>query len=81
MTDSVDESCLSFKNDILPFFRPGDIQCMSFRRVQLDSLESVRKNANLILDVLEEGFMPPDAPWPPERISIFRTWVDQGMMP
>jgi hypothetical protein len=28
--------------------------------------------------VVSSGEMPPDAPWPPEWVSLFKEWMDAG---
>jgi hypothetical protein len=41
--------------------------------------EEVRDHAEDILDRLEEGDMPCDAPWSDEHVETFRAWMDAGM--
>jgi hypothetical protein len=35
-------------------------------------------NARNVYDQAAAGAMPPDAPWPPDRISLFKKWMDEG---
>jgi hypothetical protein len=41
----------------------------------------VRGHASDILDRVQNGTMPCDGAWPPERVQVFRGWVDSGMAP
>ena len=67
----------SFERDIRPLFRPQDISAMDFV-FDLSSYDDVRTYAEDIYDRLEEGTMPCDAPWPPDRVRAFREWIDSG---
>lgn len=67
----------SFENDIKPLFRASDREEMDFV-FDLWSLDDVKANAASILERLEDGTMPCDAPWDELRIQQFRTWIDQG---
>jgi hypothetical protein len=69
-----------FTADIAPLFRPMDIESMQ-DSFDLASFEDVRANAQIILDAVATEFMPCDEPWPPERVDLFRRWVDGGMLP
>lgn len=68
----------SFQQDILPLFRPEDIDEMSFA-FDLSSYEEVRDNADEIHSRLADGTMPCDGPWPPDDVEKFRLWIDAGM--
>jgi hypothetical protein len=70
----------SFASDIRPLFRDGDIQCMVAGGVHLDDFAwmSVPANAHSVYDSVSAGTMPPDAPWPPEQVSLFKRWMDEG---
>ena len=70
----------SFQTDIRPLFREYDRENMDYS-FDLWEYDDVKDNADDILDRLEEGDMPCDAPWPEERIALFRQWVDEGMEP
>jgi len=40
---------------------------------------STPSNANRVLDALESGHMPPNSPWPQEKIDVYRAWIKGGM--
>lgn len=67
-----------FAADIAPLFRPGDRDAM-LDSFDLAAVADVRANAQDILDAVDTHFMPCDGPWPPERVELFRRWVDGGM--
>ena len=67
----------SFARDIAPLFRDDDVDTMSFA-FDLRSHEDVTANADVILQRLEDGSMPCDAPWPPADVERFRAWIDAG---
>ena len=71
---------LSFKTDIRPLFREGDVECMTPAGVLLDDAAwmCVAANAQLVYGAVSSGTMPPDAPWPPDRVSLFKRWMDAG---
>jgi hypothetical protein len=71
---------LSFATDIRPLFRDGDIKCMGRAGVNLDDPAWMRvpANAQNVYDQVSAGTMPPDARWPPDRISLFKKWMDAG---
>jgi hypothetical protein len=71
---------LSFVTDIRPLFRKGDIQCMEPAGVKLDdpTWMCIPANARNVYDQVAAGAMPPDVPWPPDRISLFKKWMDEG---
>jgi hypothetical protein len=69
---------VSFERDILPLFRPRDIEEMSWA-FDLSSAEDVREHAEAIFARLEEGSMPCDAPWGEADVERFREWIDAGM--
>jgi hypothetical protein len=78
----------SFKTDILPMFRPGDIDCMVDYGVLLDEYEwmSNPDNANnvyLHLTGKKKPQMPPDKPWTGEMLKKFNDWmtVDPKLQP
>jgi hypothetical protein len=68
---------LSFASDIRPLFREGDRTSMLYA-FDLWSHADVREHADLILERLEEGAMPCDAPWPADRVELFRAWIAEG---
>jgi hypothetical protein len=71
---------LSFATDIRPLFREGDIKCMKPGGVHLDdpAWMCVEANAQSVYDSVSTGSMPPDAPWPQDRVSLFKRWMDAG---
>jgi hypothetical protein len=44
----------------------------------LSSYDDVKANAPRILAAVSNGSMPCDGPWPADRVSLLRTWVDAG---
>lgn len=74
---------LSFVTDIRPLFRDEDIQCMEPSGVRLDdpAWMCTAANAQSVYDQVATGAMPPDAPWPPDRVSLFKKWMDAGCRP
>jgi hypothetical protein len=71
---------VSFERDILPLFRPEDIEEMSWA-FDLSSYDDVREHAEEIQSRLADGTMPCDAAWPPESVQRFREWIDSGTQP
>jgi hypothetical protein len=71
---------LSFATDIRPLFRDDDIQCMETSGVKLDdpAWMCVPGNAQSVHEQVSAGTMPPDAPWPPDRVALFKKWMDEG---
>jgi hypothetical protein len=71
---------LSFATDIRLLFRDGDIECMEPSGVKLDdpAWMCVPANAQSVYEQVSAGTMPPDAPWPPDRVSLFKKWMDEG---
>lgn len=68
----------SFEQDIKPLFREYDRENMTYS-FDLWKYEDVKDHADDILDRLEEGDMPCDAPWADDQIALFRAWMDDGM--
>lgn len=69
-----------FAADIAPLFREGDVEAMLFA-FDLRSYDDVRENAEEIYERIEDGSMPCDEEWPPERTAVLRAWIDGGMAP
>jgi hypothetical protein len=71
---------LSFGADIRPLFRDGDIKCMKPAGVALDDAKwmCVAANAQKVYHAVSSGKMPPDAPWPSDRVALFKQWMDAG---
>ncbi|HEX9200708.1 MAG TPA: hypothetical protein VF865_14185 [Acidobacteriaceae bacterium] len=71
---------LGFAADIRPLFRDGDIECMKSMGIDLDDpvWMCVSANAQLVYGTPSGGSMPPDEPWPADRVALFKTWMDAG---
>jgi hypothetical protein len=67
----------SFERDIRPLFRDRDLRSMAFA-FDLSSYDDVRSNAAAIARRTASGEMPCDAPWPKDRVDLFRAWIDGG---
>ncbi|HLI62619.1 MAG TPA: hypothetical protein VKV05_04410 [Terriglobales bacterium] len=73
---------LSFAADIRPLFRDEpDVEAMKGFGLDLSSYENVKAQAEAIYKTLEDGSMPCDEPWPPERVAKFKQWMEEGMAP
>ena len=73
---------LSFAANIRPLFRDSpDVDSMKDFGLDLSSYEPVKAQAAKIYETLENGSMPCDGPWPPERVALFKRWMDEGMAP
>lgn len=71
---------VSYETNIKPLFRPKDRNNM-LSRFDLWSYEDVKEWAQRIYDQVSGGDMPCDGPWPDESITLFDTWMKQGMAP
>jgi hypothetical protein len=71
---------LSYAKDIRPLFREGDIACMKRGGVELAEAAwmCVPANAHKVYGAVSSGKMPPDAPWPAARVSLYKQWMDEG---
>jgi hypothetical protein len=71
---------LSFATDIRPLFRDEDIDCMKPMGVDLDdpAWMCVAANALTVYGAVAAGSMPPDEPWPKDRVLLFKEWMDAG---
>jgi hypothetical protein len=67
----------SFAAHIRPLFRDSDIAAME-GWFDLADHATVKENADLILERLEDGSMPCDGGWSDEQIALFRAWRDGG---
>jgi hypothetical protein len=67
-----------FDQDIRPLFREYDRTEMEWA-FDLWDYEDVKENAEGILERLEAGDMPCDAPLSEEQTEVFRTWMREGM--
>jgi hypothetical protein len=74
---------LSYNHDIKPLFRQRDVICMVRRGVKLDDQAwmCTPANAQRVYDALSSARMPPDGPWPPKQITLFKQWMDAGCNP
>jgi hypothetical protein len=73
---------LSFATDIKELFRTTpDRSAMLIFGFDLHKFEDVRDRADDILARLQDGSMPCDGSWPPDRIAKFQKWIDDGKQP
>ena len=68
---------VGFEKDIRPLFREKDVQSMS-AKFDLSSYDDVKASAAPILAAVAGGSLPCDGAWPPDRVALFREWVDAG---
>ncbi len=80
---SSQSQALSFARDIRPLFRTVDIDHMKPHGLDLSSYDDVKRHASAIYDQVSQSRMPPppDTSWPPNRVQVFKTWIDDGMQP
>jgi hypothetical protein len=77
----------SFKTDILPLFTSMDVEHMSDFGVSLDDYGYMSKpsNASDVFNTVSSGLMPPgdsgEERWSPEKVALFKAWVDGGYQP
>ena len=71
---------LSFATDIRPLFRDGDVACKAHAGVLLGDAAwmCVPANAQMVYGAVSGGTMPPDEPWPADRVALFKSWMDAG---
>ena len=67
-----------FESDIKPLFRERDRRSMQFA-FDLGIYDDVKDHAGEILERVANGSMPCDGAWPPESVTMFRSWVENGM--
>jgi hypothetical protein len=74
---------ITYSHDIATLFRPQDVACMAKHDVKLADQQWMCDPANAasVYAVLSAGKMPPDGPWPPAQVSLFKDWMDQGCSP
>ena len=73
---------VSFEHDIRPLFRDSpDVDSMKKFGLDLSSYEEVKAQAENIYARIEDGSMPCDEPWPPERLALLKRWMEEGMAP
>jgi hypothetical protein len=73
----VEQAAIGYEHDIRPLFRETDIAAMS-GAFNLGSYDDVRANSAKILAKVADGSMPCDGAWPPDRVELFRRWVEAG---
>ena len=86
MAEATATAAPGFARDILPLFRPIDIEHMGRVGIHLDQYEymSVNKNAERVYGSIAAKRMPPpveDAAWSQEQVALLRAWIDAGMLP
>ena len=69
---------IGFDEHIRPLFRDNDRESMR-SAFDLWSHADVSANATAIFEKLSTGDMPCDGAWPPEKVGLFRRWMDTGM--
>lgn len=74
---------LSFDKDIRPLFTQTDIDHMEPFGVELNNFEymSDKSNADAVYEVLSAKTMPPNDPWPDDKVKVFKAWIDGGCKP
>ena len=75
----------SFAADIKPLFTQLDRDHM-IKMFDLWKYDDVKASAAKIYESLRNQSMPPkgsepEAPWPDERVSLFKRWMDAGCAP
>jgi hypothetical protein len=78
----------SFAKDILPLFRPIDIEHMKAYDVSLDDYACMSdssnnyQNAQGVLKTLTTKRMPPGGPfWTQDQLDLFGRWMTDGYRP
>ena len=80
---------VSFARDIVPLFRPVDIEHMAVHGVELDdyAFMSNPEQADKVLETLsprdgEPPIMPPGGPyWTADQLALFAQWQQDGYQP
>lgn len=73
---------ITWTNTIKAQFNPQDINHMkqiTGNSLKLDDYDSVKTWAGQIWDQVDNGYMPPGAPWNDAYKKNFKTWMDSGM--
>jgi hypothetical protein len=77
----------SYAGDIMPLFTQMDREHMIAKGgFDLWTFDDVKTWAARILATLQAGTMPPkgtepSAPWPGEKVALFKAWIDGGCRP
>ena len=74
------DEAVGFAAHIKPLFREHDRKSMAFA-FDLWSQADVQAHAAGILQRLQNGTMPCDGAWPPEKIEVFKRWTESGFQP
>jgi CDGSH-type Zn-finger protein/truncated hemoglobin YjbI len=74
------DETVSFAAHIKPLFREHDRKSMAFA-FDLWSQADVQAHAAGILERLQNGTMPCDGAWPPEKVEVFKRWTESGFQP
>jgi hypothetical protein len=80
----------TYKADIRPKFRPGDVACMAPRNIFLDNQDWMcaaaaafgfpdHGNARKVFAKLNDD-MPPDGPWSDADLATYQAWMDGGFL-
>ena len=81
MTSGPDSpAAVGFARDIRPLFREKDRDSM-LKAFDLWSRRDVETHQDAILQRLQDGTMPCDGAWPPERVTLFQQWIAAGSAP
>jgi hypothetical protein len=79
---------ISFARDILPMFRPIDIEHMRKHKILLDDYAYMSDasrdhgNAQAVEDTLVQQSMPPGGPyWSAQQLSLYKQWKSDGYRP
>jgi hypothetical protein len=79
---------ISFARDILPMFRPIDIEHMRKYKILLDDYAYMSDasrdhgNAQAVEDTLVQQSMPPGGPyWSAQQLSLYKQWKSDGYRP
>jgi hypothetical protein len=78
--NNMSQSPVSYAKDIKPLFNEQDKSHMEFM-LDLWSYDDVKSNADAILDSVAKGRMPPNNPWPADRVDTFKQWIAGGCQP
>jgi hypothetical protein len=79
---AVTEIPLTFSEDIRPLFRDNpDVAHMAPRGVRLADPTWMCNSSNAlrVYNQLSAGAMPPDGAWPPDKVALFKRWMDDGL--
>ncbi len=74
------DETVSFAANVKPLFREHDRKSMA-AAFDLWSEADVQAHAAAILQRLQNGTMPCDGAWPPEKVEVFKRWTESGFQP